>query len=150
MEKIDIEINGYPLAELGLVASEGTINALLIPSNPKKIVYNENSTIHGAVALTANRKVDKREISLPFFLASGTDTLSGINAVLENLQTMLIAGVNSTGVNELDFKNINRKFKLVYNGFSKYTTFNYSGKANVVIKFVELKPFDRDAVVTNS
>ena len=146
MEKIDIEINGYSLADLGLIASEGTINALLLPANPKKIVYNDNNTIHGSVALTSNRKIDKREISLPFFLASQTDTLSGINVVLENLQTLLLAGKNNTGVNELEFNNINRKFQLVYNGFSKYSTFNYSGKANVTIKFVELKPFDRDAI----
>lgn len=99
------------------------------------------------MALTANRKVDKREISLPFFLS--TDSLSDINETLEDLQTLLIAGLNNTGINELDFINIDRKFKLVYNGFSKYSTFDYGGKANVTIKFVELKPFDRDAIDTN-
>ena len=138
--RLHISLNGNDIEMYHLTALDGTLNALMKPATYKKAVTNENAAVDGTMILSAPsvRKVDKRTISIPFFLRSVS--LVDLQQELENLVAVLVAGKDNTGINELYVHELNRCYRLYYDSMSSYDNFGLDGYAMVTLKFTEINP----------
>lgn len=138
--RLRIALNGNDIEQYHLVALDGTLNALMKPAAYKKAVVNENAAVDGTMVLSnpAMRKVEKRTISIPFFLRAVS--LVDLQKEIENLSEMLVNGKDGTGINELLVVELNRCYRLYYDSISFYSNFDLEGKAFVTIKFTEYNP----------
>ncbi len=138
--RLHISLNGNDIEMYHLTALDGTLNALMKPTTYKKAVTNENAAVDGTMILSAPsvRKVDKREVSLPFLLRSVS--LVDLQQELDNLAAVLVAGKDNTGINELYVYELNRCYRLYYVGMSSYANFGLEGYARVTLKFTETNP----------
>lgn len=139
--KLTIRINGTDISALGLTPLDGTLDNLMKPAEMKSVTYNENSAIDGSIAMTRNRKVKRREVSMLFLLSK--QNLSELMDAIDNLITVLSEGKDNSGINEVRVEELNRTFRLVYSSFDKYSNFGIDGKATLSIKFVEPNPQNR-------
>lgn len=131
---LTITLNNKDIKTFGLTSLEGTLNALMKPAPMKALVFNENIMIDGSSALLENRKIQKRDILLPFIIAGSS--LADLAIKIDSLTRELI----SKKENILYVKELNRTYRLVYVGFDKYSNFYDSPKASIIIKFTELNP----------
>lgn len=138
--RLHISLNGNDIDMYHLTALDGTLNALMKPTTYKKAVTNENAAVDGTMILSAPsvRKVDKREVSLPFLLRSVS--LVDLQQELDNLAAVLVAGKDNTGINELYVYELNRCYRLYYVSMSSYANFGLEGYARVTLKFTEINP----------
>ena len=138
--RLHIALNGNDIEMYHLTALDGTLNALMKPATYKKAVTNENAAVDGTMILSAPsvRKVDKRIISLPFLLRSVS--LIDLQQELDNLAEVLVNGKDNTGINELYVTELNRCYRLYYEGMSSYANFGLDGYAMVTLKFTEINP----------
>ena len=142
--KLNININGEDISgAFNLTPLDGTLNALLKPATPKKLVTNENSAIDGVmyVSTPSKRFVDKREISLSFLCDA--EDLVNIPNRLQEISSFLTEGYNSSGVNEVFIEELQTTFYLIYNGITSFSTFGLNGKCKITIKFTEPDPNNR-------
>ena len=141
--RLHIALNGNDIEMYHLTALDGTLNALMKPATYKKAVTNENAAVDGTMILSAPsvRKVDKRIISLPFLLRSVS--LVDLQQELDNLAEVLVAGKDNTGINELYVHELNRCYRLCYEGMSPYSNFGLDGVARITLKFTEPNPNNR-------
>ena len=138
------DIRGYYLSPL-----EGTIATLMAPPKYKKLVSNDSSFIHGTMLLCnpANRKLDKRDVSLSFFLYSPSQ--ADLKRRLDNLVELLTNGVKDdegehyTGVNLFSLLEYGICMRLVFQEVSKFTPWFPQGHAVITIKFTEPNPNNR-------
>lgn len=138
--RLHISLNGNDIDMYHLTALDGTLNALMKPATYKKAVTNENAAVDGTMILSAPsvRKVDKREVSLPFLLRSVS--LVDLQQELDNLAAVLVVGKDNTGINELYVYELNRCYRLYYVSMSSYANFGLEGYARVTLKFTEINP----------
>lgn len=138
--RLHISLNGNDIEMYHLTALDGTLNALMKPTTYKKAVTNENAAVDGTMILSSPsvRKVDKREVSLPFLLRSVS--LVDLQQELDNLAAVLVAGKDNTGINELYVYELNRCYRLYYVSMSSYANFGLEGYARVTLKFTEINP----------
>ena len=138
--RLHISLNGNDIEMYHLTALDGTLNALMKPTTYKKAITNENAAVDGTMILSSPsvRKVDKREVSLPFLLRSVS--LVDLQQELDNLAAVLVAGKDNTGINELYVYELNRCYRLYYVSMSSYANFGLEGYARVTLKFTEINP----------
>lgn len=136
-----MKINGVDISTLGLQELSGTLESLLKPCSAKKIVTNGNSSLNGVVAFVLDRKVDKRDVTLSFYLKA--NNLANMHTQLEYIEKFLLLGDQRTGINVVEFTGISSKFHLVYENASKFNTFGDSGRCVVSFKFTEPNPRNR-------
>lgn len=133
-----ITINGKTAASLGLTPLEGTLDALMRPAQMKPLVYNDNAGMDGSRAITAGRRVQRRDVTLMFKLTASS--LKDLADKTDTLISILTAGKDGAGINELSVAELGRTYRLVYQGFDTYTNFDVATKATLSIKFTELNP----------
>ena len=143
-----IALNGRDIRGYGLVPLEGTIAALMTPPKYKKMVSNENSFIHGTMLLTkpANRRLEKRDVSLSFYLYAATQ--ADLKRNLDNLVATLVAGVKDdneqdTGVNLFSLPEYDICLRMVFVEVSKFTPWLPHNQAVITLKFTEPNPNNR-------
>ena len=139
--KLTIKINGTDISAFGLKPLDGTLDNLMKPAEMKSLVYNENTAIDGSLAMTRNRKVKRRDVTLLFIISRAS--LLELTDAIDALVSMLAAGKNNSGVNEGRVEELDRTFRLVYSSVDKYSNFGIDGKATLSIKFVEPNPKNR-------
>ena len=139
-----ITINNKTLEELSLVLLKGTLDNLLKPAEKKALVFNENASIDGSKAITTNRKVKRRDVSLLFLIKdySAIDLYRKCEWLDQFLTEGVYKGGIPTGVNEIKLVDIDVTFRLVYNKMDKYSGFG-DGKASISLNFTELNPKNR-------
>ncbi len=141
--KVRLSLNGKDIEAYNLVALDGTLNTLLKPAAPKKLITNENSAINGVMVVStpSKRRVDKQDISLSFLI--GSTSLIDLRRDIDTLTQVLIAGKNNSGVNELVLPELEQCYRLIYSSISSYANFGLDGKAKITIKFTEPNPANR-------
>lgn len=137
---LHIALNGKDINAYKLTALEGTLNALMKPATYKKAASNENAAVDGTMLLSSPnaRKLDKRTFSIPFLLRSVS--LIDLQQEIDNLAEVLVKGKDNTGINELYVTELNRCYRLYYEGMSSYANFGLDGYAMVTLKFTEINP----------
>lgn len=140
--RLHIALNGVDIEAYGLVALDGTLNALMKRPSYKKAVTNDNAAIDGTMILASPsaRRVDKRSLTIPFFLRSVS--LIDLQQELENLEKILIEGKDKTGINEMYVAELDRTYRLYYESMSNYKNFDLDGKTVVSLKFIEINPYN--------
>lgn len=133
-----ITINGTPAPSFGLLPLEGTLDALMRPAQMKTLVYNDNASIDGSRAITAGRKMQRRDVTLMFKLTASS--LKDLADRTDTLISSLTSGKDGTGINELSVAELGRTYRLVYQGFDTYSNFDVATKVTLSIKFTELNP----------
>lgn len=138
--RLHIALNGVDIEAYGLVALDGTLNALMKRPSYKKAVTNDNAAIDGTMILASPsvRRVDKRSLTIPFFLRSVS--LIDLQQELENLEKILIEGKDKTGINEMYVAELDRTYRLYYESMSSYSNFDLEGKTTITLKFMEINP----------
>lgn len=138
--RLHIALNGKDIEGLGLVALDGTLNALMKPAAFKKAVINENAAVDGTMVLSlpSTRKREKKSVTLPFFLRS--TSLVDIQKELHNIEEELVNGMNGTGINELRVAELDQTYRLYYESMTSYTNFALDGRATIMLKFTEYVP----------
>lgn len=139
---ITIKINGQDSKIWGLTPTKGCLNQLLKPAAPRAIVYNENRSINGSVAFLKRRTLQRRTVTLNFLLVGGADRVLFLDQI-NDIQDWLIAGVNNTGVNTIEYVEGGVTYRMAYQDMNKYDSFGESNKALVAMRFVELNPTNR-------
>lgn len=134
---MEILFNNKPISTWKLIALKGTLNALTTPAKAKTIQYNENASINGAIAVDVPRRVQKRNVSMPFIMQES----SLIN--LEIMKTELEKELSSVHEVEVEVKELGTIFYLKYIDMDKYSNFDNQGKATLTLNFVELNPTRR-------
>lgn len=137
---ITLKINGQLSQVWGLTPTKGCINQLLKPAAPRAIVFNENRSINGSVALLANRTLQKRNVTLNFLLRSTNNDRELFVDLVNDIQDMLVNGKNGTGVNEIEYVEAHRTYRLAYVDMQTYNAFGELNKALIALRFVELNP----------
>lgn len=141
--KLHISFNGKDINLFHLEALDGTLNALMKPTEYKKPITNENAAADGAQVLSAPsvRKKASRTVSMPFLLR--VDSLVDIPKALEYLEQELVNGYEMTGINHVYVAELDTTYKLYYSNVASYTNFGLDGAARVTIKFTEYNPSER-------
>ena len=142
-----ITINGANIAtQFGLTPIKGTLDNLCKPAEMESLVTNDNAAIDGVVPVLYNRKTKHRTVSLPFIIRQPNLAvlLQTVDALIVFLQN---GAKDSTGaythINEVLVAEQQRKYRLIYESFDKYSNFDASGKATISIKFTEPNPTNR-------
>lgn len=141
--RLHISLNGNDIDKYHLTALDGTLNALMTPATYKKAVTNENAAVDGTMILSnpAFRMVEKRTVSIPFLFRSVS--IVDLQRELDNLAQVLVAGKENSGINELYVHELNKCYRLFYEGMSTYSNFGLDGVARVTLKFTEPNPNNR-------
>lgn len=141
-----IAINGTDIAHFGLTPIKGTLDNLCKPAEMKTLVSNENAAIDGIIPVLYDRHTKHRTVSLLFIIRqqSLVDLLRVIDQLIDFLQK---GAKDSTGaythINEVLVVEQQRKYRLIYESFDKYSNFDTDGKATISIKFTEPNPTNR-------
>ena len=133
---ITATINGKNLSTFGAYLMSGAIEALLTPAPIKKPIENDSPIADGKSILWGNRAyIDERSVSISIFIdgASQSDYLAKYEAFISELQK---------GEVVLNIPTINKKFRLIYDGCSKYGDYGIK-KGKFVIKYREPNPANR-------
>lgn len=139
-----LSING-DTSLYGLIPLEGWEDAVLSPITRKKLTYNDNAGMDGTRVILQQRKVEKRTVSIQFYLSKVTgdkyDYYEKLNLIEENL----VKGMNNTGINHIAVEMGRKKvtYYMLYESSDKYQCFG-GNRALITIKFVELNPKTRD------
>lgn len=133
---ITATINGKNISIFGAYLCSGAIEALLTPAPIKKPIENDSPIADGKDILMGDRAyIDERSLSISLFVngLTQTDYLNKYEALVNELQK---------GVVVLAIPAINKTFRLLYDGCSKYGDFGLT-KGKFTIKFREPNPADR-------
>lgn len=135
--KHTIYINGIEAYNRwGLIARDGFIADLLKPANPKAYIKNTAADIDGTEVDARYRKIDGRSFSVLIYMKA--DSLAEFIANSNDLERVLIEGINGTGITELSvLGQVEMTFRCVYENYSTYKPLNDSGKALLSISFYE-------------
>ena len=138
--RLHISLNGNDISMYHLTALDGTLNALMKPATYKKATTNDNASVDGTMILArpSARKVDKRSVSIPFYLHSVS--VIDLQRELDNLASVLVNGKDNTGINELYVHELGRCYRLYYENMASYANFGLDGTALVTLKFTEINP----------
>lgn len=134
---MEILFNCKPISRWKLTPLKGTLNALTTPAKAKTIQYNENASIDGAIAVDVPRRVQKRNVSIPFIMQES----SLVN--LEIVKAELEKELSSVHEVEVEVEELGTIFYLKYLDMDKYSNFDNQGKATLTLNFVELNPTRR-------
>ena len=137
---MEIYFNGRPIELWHLKALKGTLNALTTPPKAKTIQYNESAMIDGARAVNVPRRVQKRNVSIPFLMQT--------NSLIELEETRLRLEEELSKNDEVEVKvqELGTIYMLKYIDMDKYNNFDNQGKATLTLNFVELNPTRRKRV----
>lgn len=135
--KHTIYINGIEAYNRwGLIARDGFISDLLKPANPKAYINNTAADIDGTEVDARYRKIDGRSFSVLVYMKA--DNLADFIANSNDLERVLIEGINGTGITELSvLGQVEMTFRCVYENYATYNPLNDSGKALLSISFYE-------------
>lgn len=141
---LHISLNGKSLMAYHLTPMNGTIAALIKPAQLKSLVMNDNISVNGVRVLSAPtvRKKNKNEITLSFHISH--PSLENLSEAIKILEEQLKNGINNTGVNELEVRELNNCFRLVFMQFTNISNYGTSGRAVLSIKFLEPDPSNRN------
>lgn len=137
---MEILFNCKPISRWKLTPLKGTLNALTTPAKAKTIQYNENASIDGAIAVDVPRRVQKRNVSIPFIMQESS--LVNLEIVKAELEKELL----SVPEVEVEVEELGTIFYLKYIDMDKYSNFDNHGKATLTLNFVELNPTRRKTI----
>lgn len=127
------------LDTFGVTLVRGWREALLTPAAVKSYVTNDSRLEHGqsVIATSKYAKIDKRDVSLTFFLEGSTqdDYLSKYETFLQKIAY--------SGQFCMKVPCLQRVFKLVYSQCSQFGDYGLK-KGKFVLKLTEYNPNDRE------
>ncbi len=139
-EVIRMLLNGTDISAYNITPTKGTLKALQQPAHFKKTITNENASMHGTRIVTTpnKRRRDKRTVIIPFVCEMGS--LYELEKAKDELEALLVAGRDNSGINELYVPNLGKCYRLWFEDIEKYDNFGTSGMATFQIKFTEPNP----------
>ena len=134
---MNVRINGKDAkATWGIVFDSSAVSALMTPPPMKDYIANDSRLEHGRRAVTANAKVDKRDVTLTLSMYAGSETAfySRYNAFCMELEGARL---------DIELGDLpGTVYKCVYKSCSQFT--QYNGRlAKFSLKLEEPNPKDR-------
>lgn len=137
----EADTNYVDLDNYGITLVRGWREALLTPASVKDFVTNDNRLSHGVSVLAKPKytKIDKRDISISFFLEGSNES-----DYLQKYEDFLNK-IAYNGQFCLKVPCLKKVFKLVYSSCSKYGDYGLK-KSNFTLKLTEHNPNNREAL----
>ena len=134
---MNITFNNKPVSTWKLYPLKGTLNAFTTPPKAKSFVTNDSACIDGSIALNIPRRVQKRDLSIPFLMKAGS--LVEVNQLIADLENEL------TSNNEVDVyvAEVGVTYHLKYKEIDKYSNFDNQGHVTLYLSFTEFNPTNR-------
>jgi hypothetical protein len=131
--------DGARMAKFDFIYGTGNLNDKTLKGIRTHALYpyNENASIDGAIAVDVPRRVQKRNVSIPFIMQES----SLVN--LEIVKAELEKELSSVHEVEVEVEELGTIFYLKYLDMDKYSNFDNQGKATLTLNFVELNPTRR-------
>lgn len=131
---IKIFFNNKPISTWKLYTLKGTLNALTTPAKSKSFVSNDSNCIDGSIVLNVPRRVQKRDLSIPFMMkASSLIEINQLIAALENELT-------TNNEVEVYVPDVGVTYYLKYKDIDKYNNFSTNGHVTLYLQFTEFNP----------